>query len=63
VEKWVELQFAATPLAALIADRDPAQRAHAVGLVSAEVGAAPATLAAEGAFSFQQEVHVALADG
>lgn len=61
VENWVEIQFAATPLAALIADRDPAQRDEVVGRVSADVGEALAPLQADGAFSFQHEAHVALA--
>jgi len=62
VEEWVEIQFAATPLAALVADRDQEQLDHIVGLVSADVGEALAPFATDDAFSFPQEANVAVAD-
>lgn len=62
VEEWVEIQFVATPLAALVADRNPAERNRILGLVSAEVSEALASYASEKAFSFPQEANVALAN-
>jgi ubiquinone/menaquinone biosynthesis C-methylase UbiE len=62
VEKWVEIQFAATPLAALVAGRDQGQLDHVVGLVSANVSEVLAPFASDDAFSFPQEAHVAVAD-
>lgn len=61
VDEWVRIQFIATPLAAIVADRDPAERDRAVGLVSADVAEALAALASGDAFAFPQEAHVALA--
>jgi ubiquinone/menaquinone biosynthesis C-methylase UbiE len=61
VDEWVGIQFAATPLAALVADRDPAQRERLIGLVGADVGEALPAPAEAGSFTFPQEVHVALA--
>jgi len=62
VEEWVEIQFAATPLAALVADCDPTRRGQIVGLVSADVREAVAAFESDNAFTFPQEVHLALAD-
>jgi len=62
VEEWVEIQFAATPLAALVADRERRQLDHIVGLVSADVREALAPCASDNAFAFPQEAHVAVAD-
>jgi len=62
VEEWVEIQFAATPLSALVADRDLTLRDHTVGLVSADVSQALAPFASDNAFAFPQEAHVAVAD-
>ncbi len=61
VDEWVEIQFGATPLAALVADRDPTRRSHIVGLVSADVSEAPASFVSDDGFAFPQEAHVALA--
>ena len=62
VENWVEIQFSATPLASLVADRGPAERDRIVGHVSADVGEGLARFVSDDAFSFPQEAHVALAD-
>jgi ubiquinone/menaquinone biosynthesis C-methylase UbiE len=61
VEEWVEVQFSATPLAALVADREPAERDHLVLLVSADVGETLAGFVSDDGFAFPQEAHVALA--
>jgi len=62
VERWIEIQFVATPLAALVADRDPTQRDKIVGLVSADVGEALAAFASDDGFAFPQEAHVVVAN-
>jgi len=62
VNEWVEIQFAATPLSALLADRDPAERERQVGFVCADVHQTLAAFESEGAFAFPQEVSVVLAD-
>jgi len=62
VEEWVEIQFAATPLAAVVANREQRRLDHIVGLVSADVREALAPFASDNAFSFPQEAHVAVAD-
>jgi len=62
VNEWVEIQFAATPLSALLADRDPAERERLVGFVCADVHQTLAAFESEGAFAFPQEVSVVLAD-
>jgi hypothetical protein len=54
-------QFVATPLAALVADRDPTRRGHIVGLVSADVSEALDSFMSDDGFAFPQKVHVALA--
>jgi SAM-dependent methyltransferase len=59
--EYVRIQFAATPVAALLADRDPAERERVVGLVTGDVRARLATFEREGALAFPQEVHVAQA--
>jgi ubiquinone/menaquinone biosynthesis C-methylase UbiE len=60
VEEWVAIQFAATPLAALIPGRT--ERERLVGLVSADVEEALAAFVSSETFAFPQEVNVALAD-
>jgi hypothetical protein len=62
VNEWVEIQFAATPLSALLADRDPTERERVIGPVRADVGQALATFTGDGAFAFPQEVHVVFAE-
>jgi len=62
VEEWVGIQFAATPLADLVANRDPAEREQTLGLVSADVGERLAAFLSGDAFAFPQEVNVAVAD-
>jgi hypothetical protein len=42
VNQWVEIQFAATPLGALLADREPPERERLTGLVRADVREASA---------------------
>jgi ubiquinone/menaquinone biosynthesis C-methylase UbiE len=59
--EYVRVQFAATPLAALLADRGPAERERLVAVVSADVGARLARYVQESGLAFPQEVHIALA--
>src|SRR5262249_60175611 len=40
-EEWVRIQFAATPLAALLEGREPPERERLVALVGADVGGGP----------------------
>jgi len=61
VDEWVGFQFAATPLASLLVERQPSEREQLVALVSADVGSSLAAYALEDGFAFPQEVHVALA--
>jgi ubiquinone/menaquinone biosynthesis C-methylase UbiE len=61
VDEWVEIQFAATPLAALVADLHPTQRGRIIGLVSADVAEALASFVSDDAFAFPQEALVAVA--
>jgi ubiquinone/menaquinone biosynthesis C-methylase UbiE len=60
-DEWVGIQFAATPLAALLTEREPSERDRLVALVSADVGKTLATYVQADGFAFPQEVHVALA--
>jgi len=62
VEEWVEIQFAATPLAALVADRGPTERDRIISRVGADVSEALAPFGSEDAFAFPQEANVALAN-
>jgi SAM-dependent methyltransferase len=61
-EQWVRIQFAATPLAALLAGHEPAVRERLVAAVSADVGAALARYTDGSGLAFPQEVHVARAE-
>jgi ubiquinone/menaquinone biosynthesis C-methylase UbiE len=61
VDEWVGIQFAATPLAALLAELDPSEREQVVGAVSAEVGLALAAFVHADSFTFPQEVDVTFA--
>jgi ubiquinone/menaquinone biosynthesis C-methylase UbiE len=61
VEEWVRIQFAATPLATLLEEREPPDRERLIALVSADVGARLARSAQDGGLAFPQEVHVAVA--
>ena len=61
VAAYVRVQFAATPLAALLAGRDPSARERLVALVSADLSATLAPYVHEGGLAFPQEVHIALA--
>jgi ubiquinone/menaquinone biosynthesis C-methylase UbiE len=61
VEEWVRIQFAATPLAALLEGREPPERERLVALVGADVGERLTQLVQDGRFAFPQEVHVVLA--
>ena len=61
VAAYVRVQFAATPLAALLAGRDPAARERLVALVIADVSARLAPYVHEGDLAFPQEVHIARA--
>ena len=62
-EEWVRIQFAATPLAALLEGREPPECERLVTLVGADVGARLARLVQDGGLAFPQEVHVGLATG
>jgi len=59
--EYVRIQFAATPVAALLSDREPSVRQRLVDLVSADVSASLAPYVKDDALAFPQEVHVALA--
>jgi ubiquinone/menaquinone biosynthesis C-methylase UbiE len=63
VEQWVGIQFAATPLAAQLREREPSESDAIVARVAADVGAALAELVRKDGFEFPQEVHVVLASG
>lgn len=58
---YVRIQFAATPLATLIAQADPARRDQLVGAVGEDVRAALAPYMVKGRLAFPQEVHIVLA--
>lgn len=59
--EYVRIQFAATPVAALLSDREPSARQRLVDLVSADVSASLAPYVNDNVLAFPQEVHVALA--
>ncbi len=59
--EYVRIQFAATPVAALLSDREPSARQRLVALVSADVSASLAPYVTDDGLAFPQEVHVALA--
>jgi SAM-dependent methyltransferase len=59
--EYVRVQFAATPLAALLADRGPAARERLVALVSADLATRLARYLQQCGLAFPQEVHIALA--
>ena len=61
VDDWVGIQFAATPLAALVTERDSRAREQLLDVVSAEVGLALAAFVDGDSFTFPEEVDVALA--
>jgi ubiquinone/menaquinone biosynthesis C-methylase UbiE len=61
VNEWVEIQFAATPLRALLMGHAPVERERLVGLVRTDVGEMLARFESGGAFAFPQQVHVVLA--
>jgi SAM-dependent methyltransferase len=61
VEDWVRIQFAATPLAALLEEREPSERERIVALVSTEVGTSLARFVQDDGLAFPQQVHIALA--
>jgi len=58
--EYVHVQFAATPLAGLVSELDPAERDRLVSEVSADVGAALAPYSDDDGLAFPQEVHVVL---
>jgi ubiquinone/menaquinone biosynthesis C-methylase UbiE len=62
VDEWVAIQLTATPLASVLAERDPRERERVVGLVAADVRDALAAFVRRDAFVFPQEVHVVLAE-
>ena len=59
--EYVRAQFAATPVAALLADREPRARDRVVALVTDDVAARLAPFTSENGVAFPQQVHVALA--
>jgi ubiquinone/menaquinone biosynthesis C-methylase UbiE len=60
-EEWVRIQFAATPLAALLEGREPSECARLVAAVGADVGTTFPSVADDVDFAFSQEVHIAFA--
>jgi SAM-dependent methyltransferase len=60
-EERVRIQFAATPLAALLEGRESSERERLVVRVSADVGADLGPFVQDGGLAFSQEVHVAAA--
>lgn len=60
-QEWVRIQFAATPLAALLEGREPAERDQLVTRVGADVAATLPRLADDVGFAFSQEAHIAIA--
>ena len=61
VAEYVRVQLSATPLAALLKDRDPTTIEHLIALVSADVGERLVQYVHDGGVDFPQEVHIALA--
>lgn len=59
--EYVHVQFAATPVAALVADLDQSERGRLLSLVNADVDAALAPYIDDGGLAFPQEVLVVLA--
>ena len=60
-EEWVRIQFVATPLGSLLVGREPPEQQRVLDRVSADVRDALAPFVRDAAFTFTQEVHVALA--
>ena len=58
--EYVRVQFAATPLAALLTDLDQPERDRLVSDVSAAVSEALSTYVDDDTLAFPQEVHVVL---
>jgi hypothetical protein len=61
VSEYVRIQLSATPLAALLKDREPRTIERLIALVSADVGDRLAHYVHEGGVDFPQEVHIAMA--
>jgi SAM-dependent methyltransferase len=61
VDEWVRIQFAATPLAALLEGRESSERERLIALVNADVGAELGRFVEDGGLAFPQEAHVVLA--
>jgi hypothetical protein len=59
-EKWARIQFLATPLAALLEGREPAEGERLVARVRSDVGATFPQLANHVGLAFPQEVHIAV---
>jgi len=59
VDEWVRIQFAATPLAALLSEREPLHRTDFVTRVRNDVAATLATFVYDDGLAFPQEVQVA----
>jgi ubiquinone/menaquinone biosynthesis C-methylase UbiE len=59
---YVRIQLAATPLAAVVAGEEAAERDRLVKAVTAEVSATLASYTGDGSLAFPQQVHVVLAD-
>jgi len=60
-EEWVRIQFVATPLGSLLVGREPPEQQRVLDRVGADVRDALAPFVRDAAFTFTQEVHVALA--
>ena len=61
IEEWVRVQFAATPLAAVLEGRDPSERERLVARVAADVAATLPRPADDDGWAFRQEAHIAVA--
>jgi ubiquinone/menaquinone biosynthesis C-methylase UbiE len=61
VSEYVRIQLSATPLAALLKDREPRTIERLIALVSADVGDRLAHYVHKGGVDFPQEVHIAVA--
>jgi ubiquinone/menaquinone biosynthesis C-methylase UbiE len=61
VNEYVNAQFTGSPLASLVAGREPDDRRGLIALVAADVGASLAPFTVDGSLAFPQQVHVAVA--